>query len=319
MTSEFDLINRYFRRPARGAVLGVGDDGAIVRPGSGSELVISTDMLVAGTHFFPNTDPQDLGWKVLAVNLSDLAAMGALPRWALLAMALPAADEDWIAAFARGIFHCAETYDVELIGGDTTRGPMNFCVTVFGEAPKGEALQRSGAGAGEDIWVSGQPGRAALGLAFLQGRTPLEESARAECVGALLHPLPRVQLGLALRSLATAAIDVSDGLLADLGHILEASNLSARLTVASLSTCNAFTTVDPDLVRDCILSGGDDYELVFTAPVEVRYRVEALAATLKLALARIGSTTPIEHQSIHLLDENGNDIPLSRLGYDHFS
>jgi thiamine-monophosphate kinase len=319
VTSEFDLINRYFRRATPGALLGVGDDGAIVQPKPGNELVISTDMLVAGTHFFPDTDPQDLGWKVLAVNLSDLAAMGALPRWVLLALALPAADEDWIAAFARGFFSCAETHGVELIGGDTTRGPMNFCVTVFGEAPTGEALRRSDAQAGDDIWVSGQPGRAGLGLASLQGRCVLDAPAQAECVGALLHPLPRVRLGLALRGLATAAVDVSDGLLADLGHILEASKLSASLTLESLPTCNAFATVDADLVQDCMLSGGDDYELLFTAPINLRPRVEALADTLQLALARIGSTAPKGYKTLRLIDAKGAEVQPTRLGYDHFS
>ena len=319
MTSEFDLINRYFRRTAPGAVLGIGDDGAIVQPSPGNELVTSTDMLVAGTHFFHDTDPQDLGWKVLAVNLSDLAAMGAMPKWALLAMAIPAADEDWIASFARGFFDCADTHGVELIGGDTTRGPMNFCVTVFGDAPKGETLRRSGAQAGQDIWISGQPGRAALGLACLRGRCTLDDAARIECVHALQHPIPKVQLGLSLRSLATSAIDVSDGLLADLGHLLEASRLSANLTLESLPTCAAFASIDPELLRSCMLSGGDDYELVFTAAPELRPRIEALTKTLQLALARIGTTTSRGERPIRLLDTSGRDIPLNRLGYDHFS
>lgn len=300
-------------------MLGIGDDGAIVQPSPGNELIISTDMLVAGTHFFPDTDPQDLGWKVLAVNLSDLAAMGALPRWVLLALALPAADEDWIATFARGFFSCAEAHGIELIGGDTTRGPMTFSVTAFGEAPKGAALRRSGAQAGDDIWVSGLPGRAALGLAFLQGRCGLDEAARVECLNALQQPLPRVELGLALRGLASAAIDVSDGLLADLGHILEASNLSAGLTLESLPTCNALATVDADLVRNCILSGGDDYELLFTAPANLRSRIEALADTFPLVLTRIGSTAPKGDKALRLIDIKGAEIQPARLGYDHFS
>jgi thiamine-monophosphate kinase len=184
--------------------------------------VISTDMLVEGTHFLPDTDPGDLGWKTLAVNVSDIAAMGARPRWATLAAALPDADEAWIAAFARGVFACADEFGIDLIGGDTTRGPRNFCVTIFGEVESGCALRRDGAKAGDEIWVSGRPGRAALGLAHLQGRIRLDEPELSDCIAALQRPQPRVALGLALQGLATSAIDVSDGLLADLGHILEA-------------------------------------------------------------------------------------------------
>ncbi|MRR09829.1 thiamine-phosphate kinase, partial [bacterium] len=219
MPSEFALIDKYFRRPTRHTVLGVGDDGAIVRPAPGMELVVSTDMLVAGTHFLPDTDPEALGWKVLAVNVSDLAAMGATPRWALLAAALPAATESWIERFARGFFACADEFGIDVIGGDTTKGPRNFCVTIFGEIPEGQALRRSGAKVGDEVWVSGRPGHAALGLAHLQGRVTLSEPALTDCLAALHRPQPRVALGLALRGLASAAIDVSDGLLADLRHI----------------------------------------------------------------------------------------------------
>ena len=308
MPSEFELINRHFRRPTRHTTLGVGDDGAIVRPTPGMELVISTDMLVSGTHFLPDTNPVDLGWKTLAVNVSDMAAMGAQPRWALLAAALPAATESWIEKFARGFFACADEFGIDVIGGDTTKGPRNFCVTIFGEVPAGQALLRSGAQVGDDIWVSGHPGRAALGLAHLQGRHALDEAVRDDCLAALHRPQPRVALGLALRGLASSAIDVSDGLLADLGHILEESKVSAELNMPDLPPRG--------IERDCLLAGGDDYELIFTAPTQRRTEVETLSARLRLALTRIGTVTG--GVSPRLTFSRPDDVELDRLGYDHF-
>ncbi|MDP2809583.1 MAG: thiamine-phosphate kinase [Rhodocyclaceae bacterium] len=312
MLSEFALIDRYFRRPTRHTVLGVGDDGAIVRPAPGCDLVVSTDMLVAGTHFLPDANPEDLGWKTLAVNVSDMAAMGAEPRWALLAAALPAATESWISRFAAGFFACADTFGIDVIGGDTTRGPRNFCVTIFGEVPEGRALLRSGAKPGDEIWVSGAPGRAALGLAHLQGRIALTEPRLSECLAALHRPQPRVALGLALRGVATAAIDVSDGLLADLDHILEASGVAASLRFA----------VPPALTfeRECLLSGGDDYELVFTAPPTRHSDIEALSASLRLALTCIGSIAAGPSGAIvDLFDAEGRSIAVESRGYDHFT
>ena len=316
--SEFDLIERYFKRSAHGAVLGIGDDAAIVEPGSGMQLLMSTDMLVAGTHFLADTDPEKLGWKTLAVNVSDLAAMGATPRWALLALSLPTVDEAWIAAFARGFFACAAAFGVELIGGDTTRGPMNFCVTILGEAPAGQALLRTGARIGDDIWVSGRPGRAALGLAHLQGRRVLDDSAREICLAALHCPQPQLALGLALRGLATAAIDVSDGLLADLGHILEASRLSAEIRSNQLPLPLMDSDLADAMVRDCLLAGGDDYELAFTAAVGSRWQIEALATQLRLVLTRIGTVGAKGDERIRLLDAEGKPVAIGRLGYDHF-
>jgi thiamine-monophosphate kinase len=311
MPSEFALIDRYFKRATRHTVLGVGDDAALIAPRAGFELAISTDMLVAGTHFLADTDPEDLGWKTLSVNLSDLAAMGALPRWALLAAALPAATESWIERFARGFFACADAFEVDVIGGDTTKGPRNFCLTVIGEAPAGEALRRSGARVGDDIWVSGQPGRAALGLAHLQGRHVLAEPILADCLSALHRPQPRVALGLALRGLANAAIDVSDGLLADLGHILDASRLGATLRLPNLPP--------PGLERDCLLAGGDDYELMFTAPADHRDRVAQLAQQLALSLTLIGCAERGNAGGIQLLDEHDRPIDIDRRGFDHFA
>lgn len=299
--SEFTLIDRYFRRPTRRTILGIGDDAALIQPTAGCELVISTDMLVAGTHFLPDTTPEDLGWKTLAVNVSDMAAMGALPRWAVLAVALPSADESWIEKFTQGFFACAEYFDIDLIGGDTTKGPLNFCVTIFGEVPVGSALLRSGARPGDDIWVSGHPGRAALGLAHLQNRIILDEPSLTECLAALHRPQPRVALGLALRHRATAAIDVSDGLLADLGHILKASGVAAHLFMPTLPP--------PGIERDCILSGGDDYELLFTAPVGTV--LEGCPVT------RIGTIAP--GAGITLQDACGHPVAITTTGFDHFS
>ncbi|MDP2194959.1 MAG: thiamine-monophosphate kinase [Rhodocyclaceae bacterium] len=336
MPSEFALIDRYFRRPVSHTVLGGGDDGAIVRPSSGCELVVSTDMLVAGTHFLPDADPADLGWKTLAVNVSDMAAMGAEPRWALLAVALPAATESWIEKFAHGFFACADAFGIDVIGGDTTKsppvdaalqrppprgqgntwggpacfpGPRVFCVTIFGEVPTGTALLRSGAAVGDEIWVSGHPGRAALGLAHLQGQTVLSAPALTDCLAALHRPQPRVALGLALRGLATAAIDVSDGLLADLGHILEASEIAATLQPAALPA--------PTFDRNCYLAGGDDYELIFTAPAARHAEIDALTATLALPLTCLGRIET--GTGLTVLDPAGQPIDIARRGYDHFS
>ena len=318
MPSEFDLIDRYFKRTAHSAARGVGDDAAIIEPEAGMQLLMSTDMLVAGTHFLPDTEPEALGWKTLAVNISDLAAMGATPRWALLALALPAADETWIDAFARGFFSCADVFGVELIGGDTTRGPLNFCVTILGQAPPGQALLRSGARVGDDVWVSGHPGRAALGLAHLQGRCVLAGTARDECLAALHRPQPRVQLGLALRGIASAAIDVSDGLLADLGHILDASRVGTEIQLSYLPLPFASGGISGSLVRECVLAGGDDYELAFTASARDRLHIESLSGPLQLALTRIGSVVDNTIDKIRLIDAEGHSVAVGHTGYDHF-
>lgn len=313
MPSEFALINRYFKRPTPNTILGVGDDGALLQPSAGYELVVSTDMLVAGTHFLPNADPTDLGWKVLAVNVSDMAAMGAQPKWALLAAALPAATESWIEKFASGFFACANAFGIDVIGGDTTKGPRNFCVTIFGEVPAGNALLRSGARPGDEVWVSGAPGRAAQGLAHLQGRMTLSEPTLTECLTALHRPQPRVALGLALREagLASAAIDVSDGLLADLGHILEQSGVSATLQLAVLPA--------PTFAEQCFLAGGDDYELLFTVAAARHAEVQALAQRLGLALTCLGTLTERGSEPMTVLTLEGKPVDFARRGYDHFA
>ena len=317
MPSEFDLIDRYFVRPTPQAVLGPGDDCALLAPSAGMELAVTTDMLVAGTHFFADTDPFQLGWKSLAVNLSDLAAMGARPRWVLLAGSLPKADEAWIAAFTKGLFACAERYGADLVGGDTTRGPLNLCLTAMGEVPPGAALRRDGARVGDDLWVSGQIGLAALGLAQLQARTHLPEGLVARCITALQRPLPRVELGLVLRErkLARSAIDISDGLLADLGHITERSRVDAEVVLGQLPYLPA--GADPQLARQCQLAGGDDYELVISAAPEKRAEIATLAAELDLALWRIGQIVAGSGE-VRLLDADGQSVPVSDKGFDHF-
>lgn len=318
MTSEFSLIEKFFTRPTPSATLGVGDDCALLVVSPGMELAVSTDMLVAGTHFFPDTDPRKLGWKTLAVNISDLAAMGAHPRWATLALSLPQADEPWLAAFADGFFKCAQQYGVELIGGDTTRGPLNLSVTILGEVPKGQALRRDAAQIGDDIWVSGPLGSAALGLAALQDKVNLEKADLTHCLRALETPQPRVSLGLALRGIAHSAIDISDGLLADLGHILERSNLGAEIRFDALL---AHPVLKPWLVEEwagaLLLAGGDDYELCFTANAECAVEIAAIGEKLGLPLAKIGRIT--EAGELRVLDAHGYPMKLDKSGYDHFA
>ena len=337
--SEFDLIRRYFTRPAPATLLGVGDDAALLQVTPGKVLAVSSDMLVCGTHFFADADPYLLGHKALAVNLSDLAAMGAVPRWATLAIALPAADEAWLAQFSAGFFALAGAHGVELVGGDTTRGPLNLCVTIFGEVAAVQALRRSGAQAGDEIWVSGCLGNAALALAHLQGRAALSDAAFAACATALHQPQPRLALGLALCGVANSAIDISDGLLADLGHILDASRLGAeiefaalpvsavlraRLTPPSLPLSGEELGIPPDkgglrgveLLQRCVLSGGDDYELCFTVSAARHDAVLRISEQLALPLTRIGCIVA-GHDCI-IRDAAGNPINSESGAYDHF-
>lgn len=318
MASEFDLIRRHFTRPTPQALLGVGDDAALLSVTPGMELAISTDMLVAGTHFFTDADPYSVGWKSLAVNISDMAAMGAKPKWATLAIALPQADENWVAAFASGFFACAAQFQVDLIGGDTTRGPLTISVQIMGEVPSGRALKRSGAKAGDEIWVSGTLGNAALALAVLQGRFTLSQDELARCLPALHTPQPRVELGLNLRQLAHSAIDISDGLLADLGHILECSNLGAEIRLLDIPCSKVVGNHLADRhVQQMVLAGGDDYELCFTASVEHRAEIAKLAARLALPLSRIGTIS----SSPGLITRGLNNelINIGKTGFDHFA
>ncbi|MDP1638574.1 MAG: thiamine-phosphate kinase [Candidatus Nitrotoga sp.] len=317
MVSEFELIRRFFTRVTPGAVLGVGDDAALLHVGSGMELAVSTDMLVSGTHFFPDADPFFLGHKALAVNLSDMAAMAAQPRWVTLALSLPEVDEVWLEKFSAGLFALADEYQVVLIGGDTTRGPLNLCITIMGEVPHGAALRRSGAQVGDDIWVSGVLGDAALALVHIQGRMQLAAKDFAACASALHQPMPRVALGLALRGVAHSAIDISDGLLADLGHILECSNVGAEIAFAALPiSCAMQPYLEQPLGKHCVLAGGDDYELCFTVSVAHRSEVEKIAVNLGLLLTRIGTVTAEKKCTVRAVD--GSIVNIEESGYDHF-
>lgn len=324
---EFDLIARYFQRPQRpytGAVrLGVGDDCALLQPAPGTQLAISSDMLVEGRHFFADVDPATLGHKALAVNLSDLAACGARPLAFTLALSLPQADEAWLAAFARGLFALADAHDCQLIGGDTTRGPLNICITIFGEVPvtdKGSrALLRSGARPGDELWVSGTLGDARLALEALQGRRklppPLLQAARVR----LEQPTPRVALGLALRGIANASLDVSDGLLGDLGHILQASGCGAcidtSLAAPLLATQGLALGAEERL--SLVLAGGDDYELLFTAPAAQGQAVLAAARKAATPVTRIGR---IETETgLRLVDAQGRPVVGRYASFDHFA
>ncbi|CAN7213888.1 thiamine-phosphate kinase [Trinickia sp. LjRoot230] len=333
--SEFSLIDRFFasraRRGTSTAVLGIGDDCALIEPrapnapDAGELLAVSTDMLVQGRHFLPDVDPQALGHKALAVNLSDLAAMGAKPRAFTLALALETPNEAWLAALSDGMFALAERFGCELIGGDTTRGPLNLCITVFGDVPRETALRRDGARAGDDIWVSGTLGDARAGLALARGEWPsvrYDESEQARLRLALTRPEPRVALGLALRGLADAALDISDGLAGDLMHILERSRVNADVNVDAVPHSDALTKLPRDTQLRCMLAGGDDYELCFTAPPHARDAISAAGDATGIALSRIGTISALRHPSdspaITWLDASHAPLALALHGFDHF-
>jgi len=317
MLSEFDLIAQYFTRPPRQATLGVGDDCALLTPTPGMLQAISTDMLVEGRHFFPDADPAQLGHKCLAVNLSDLAAMGATPVAFTLALSLPEARAAWLQPFAEGLLALADAHQCELIGGDTTKGPLNICITVFGEVPPDLALRRDAAQAGDDIWVSGTLGEARLALAGLRHEIALDPPTLATAAPRLHVPTPRVRLGLTLRGIAHAAIDISDGLIGDLGHILQRSQVGATLDVDALPPGPMLSHQAPDLQRRFTLAGGDDYELCFTAPPDRRQAVLAAAHGADTAVTRIGSIDAAT--GLRLMDSAGAALALQLSSFDHFS
>jgi thiamine-monophosphate kinase len=320
MPGEFELIERYFTYPAPHAVLGVGDDAALVRAGPGMDMAISTDMLVCGRHFFPDADPVRLGHKTLAVNLSDMAAMGAEPRWATLSLALPRIDASWLRAFMRGFMRLARRYGTDLVGGDTTRGPLTLCVQIMGVVPRGRALRRDGAHVGDDVWVSGTLGDAALAVAAANKAVRLNPADRKRAQRRLDLPVPRVELGVALRGIARSAIDVSDGLVADLGHICERSKLAAEVELERVPA-SALVAHCPDgrLARNALLAGGDDYELCFTAPAAARGKVEQAARSVRVPVARIGRMTKAAGAGTRVtVTSDGRVIKLARAGYDHF-
>jgi thiamine-monophosphate kinase len=319
--NEFEIIRRFFTYPARGAVLGVGDDAALTRVRRGMELVISADMLVAGRHFRADADPERLGHKALAVNLSDMAAMGATPRWATLAVALPRVQAGWLAAFMRGFMRLARRHGVDLVGGDTTRGPLNICVQIMGEVPRGRALRRDGSRAGDDVWVSGALGDAALALRASRGRVRVAPRERRELERKLDAPAPRVALGMALRGVARSAIDISDGLVADLGHICERSRVSALIEFERIPASAIMRRhLERSTGRTALLAGGDDYELCFSASRAGREAIARMARRLRLKLTRIGKIIPRRRGAslVTVLDSSGRPIAVGQTGYKHF-
>jgi thiamine-monophosphate kinase len=320
MLSEFDLIAQYFTRPpcrADRVPLGVGDDCALLAPTPGMQMAVSSDMLVEGRHFFPQADAYALGHKCLAVNLSDLAAMGAQPLAFTLALALPDADHEWLAPFSAGMLALADRHGCELIGGDTTKGPRNICITVFGETVPGQALRRDAARADDDIWISGTLGDARLALAACCHELALDEAALNTAAERLHKPEPRVALGLALRGIAHAAIDISDGLVGDLGHILQRSNAGATLLADALPAGPILLRQPRDLQRRFTLAGGDDYELCFTAPPAKRAAVLEAARAASTAVTRVGRIDAAP--GLRLLDEDGEPLALQLHSFDHFA
>lgn len=325
---EFELIERFFRRggaSAPGVALGIGDDCALLAPTAGQQLAVSSDMLVEGRHFLSTVAPDRLGHKALAVNLSDLAACGARPLAFTLALALPRPDFAWLEGFAHGLFALADAHGCALVGGDTTAGPLNLCITVFGEVPPGQALRRSGARVGDAVWVSGTPGEARLALEVFRGTLSLPQAAFERARARMETPTPRVALGLALRGIASACADVSDGLAGDLGHILAASGVGACLDAQDA----AFLLAQPDQLAlgygeisaqtrlECLLAGGDDYELVFTAPESAHDAVLRAAASAATPVRRIGRIEAAP--GLRLRDADGRVRPCPYGGFDHFA
>ena len=313
---EFDLIAKYFTRSVKRAALGVGDDCALFATSPGMQLAVSSDMLVEGRHFLSTVAPERLGHKALAVNLSDLAACGARPVAFTLALAMPGVDERFLEGFARGLLALADEHDCELIGGDTTRGPLNLCITVFGELPAGQALLRSGARAGDELYVSGTLGDARAALEVFRGGLSVDRAAFETLRLAMEQPQPRVALGQALRGIATSAIDVSDGLLGDLGHVLRRSQVGATLEVDALPRSAVLGTLSAALQREFTLAGGDDYELVFSAPPGLAAEVHAAASSAGVNVTRIGRLDA--EPGLRLVDAHGAALANRFGSFDHF-
>jgi thiamine-monophosphate kinase len=314
---EFDLIAKYFTRPTPNAALGIGDDCALLAAVPGTQWAISCDMLVEGRHFLSTVAPERLGHKALAVNLSDLAACGATPVAFNLALSMPRADEVFLEGFARGMFALADAHGCELIGGDTTQGPLNVCISVFGRVPAGLALLRSGARVGDQIYVSGTVGDARLALEVFRGTLALPGADFDAVRVAMELPQPRVALGIALRGVASSAIDVSDGLLGDLSHILRRSGVGATLDVDAVPRSAALARQTPAWQRTCMLAGGDDYELVFTAAPRDADAVTAAAQRAGVNVTRIGSVKAAA--GLRLVDAAGRDIADTFASFDHFA
>lgn len=315
--NEFQLISRYFEWPTPHADLGVGDDAALMSMQPDMQLAVSADMLVEGRHFFAGTDPCLLGRKVLAVNLSDMAAMGAIPRWFTLSLALPSADSTWLSAFSTGMRAMADEFCVDLVGGDTTRGPLTISVQIMGEVEKGCGILRSGARPGDDLWVSGMLGSAAAAVMHRSGRTVLPGNVLDSCAARLDNPIPRVDLGRSLRGVASAALDISDGLLGDAGHIAERSGCGVEVELQRVPYWSGLECLPTKLLHEAILSGGDDYELCFAASQAQRAQISALAETLELPLTRVGRITT--GAGVQVIGSNGQALAIGHAGFDHFA
>ncbi len=317
--NEFELIQKYFARQPLArpdVVLGIGDDAAVLEVPPGQQLVISTDMLVAGVHFPEHTAAEDVGHKALAVNLSDLAAMGATPAWFTLNLSLPQPDPTWLDGFCQGLFALAGTHHVQLVGGDTARGPLTIGVQICGLVPSGQALTRAGARPGDRVYVTGTLGDAALGLLCVQGRLALPEAQRAQALERLNRPPARVTAGEHLRGLASACIDISDGVSADLGHILEASGVGARIELGRLPVSPAYAGAFAALGWAPALAHGDDYELCFTIPAAREPAFRRASADLGVACSYIGDIEA--GPGLRIVDESGADYRPPVAGYDHF-
>lgn len=314
MTSEFEIIERYFKKKMKQTALGVGDDAAMIHVRNNYQLAISSDMLIENIHFLKNTNPSHLGWKSLAVNLSDIAAMGAIPKWATLSISLPKINHTWLKKFSKGFFKCADKFGIDLIGGDTTKGPLSISITIMGESKKDEALLRSGAKINDDIWVTGQLGLASMGLANLQGQLKLPPRIKMKCIRALEIPTPKTFLGSYLSRYANSCIDISDGLIQDLKHILKASKVGASLLLNDIP-CEKF--IHTSKQYQFVLNGGDDYELLFTAAKKNRPFIKKIAKKTNTPVTMIGNIT--KKKALNILSEQGKSIKFNPKGFDHFA
>lgn len=325
--TEFSIIEKHCHEVGpkhKETVLGIGDDAAVIAVPDGSELVVSVDSMVAGVHFFPHVKPASLAHKLLAVNLSDLAAMGAQPKWATMTLTLPDANEPWLNEFSNALKHQADVYGVQLIGGDTTQGPLNLSLTVMGLVPRGKAISRRGAVVGDDLYVSNVVGDAALGLHCMRGDLHCSSELKAQLLDALEHPQARVELGLALSDIASACLDLSDGLVGDVQHICEQSRVAIEVDVDALPLSNAYSNYlakGGDLIA--ALNGGDDYELVFTAAESKRSDIAKLAKKLGIALSCIGRVTreaeQLDQQKVSLRQDGKAYTLPNTQSYQHFS
>ena len=331
---EFDLIERFFKTAAtslcanadQAITLGIGDDCALIKSRADEEVAITSDMLVEGRHFFAGANPELLGRKALAVNLSDLAAMGARPIGFTLAIALPTLDSAWLEAFSKGLLTAAQEHSCPLIGGDTTAGPLTLSITAFGALPKGEAIRRSGAKPGDDIWVSGTVGDARLALAALRHEITLSAEDLRQVEHRMHNPTPRIALGMQLRNIASSALDVSDGLLGDLRHILKQSQLDAEIQLGKLPKSGTLQKQNVQIQNQFAACGGDDYEICFTAPSSQRENIQAISKSIGLPLTIIGKTIPKKDAEVkvYLLDESGNHLSDAEAApflksFDHFA